>query len=492
MFKMLIVEDEFTDRKLIEEHIKKVLNSPRSYSLTIVETQKDAIDIIKNQRFDFAFVDSRLPCDDPQDEEWRDDAGKEVLEEIYCNYPDTRLFLISKYYGSHQAVLEIDDILRNLYPYIEITKISKTNLVGDDAYVMFRNKFKQQYVKWLKQFIKKISVQNKLKIKNAILAQGTLPAIEFKSEKWEPHHYFVDVLITKKELLDIISPNIMLITSESIGVDGVKRATHDNINYFIGSESWYCNMINQLDNLLDELTNLADSLSNEFSDQDMNTINIYLDNVHKFKNNVIEIGENEDKIAIEKRKKMRDKLFRFGTAPDAQAIKIGTHLLQSNNKIGGNEIEIYFPVHTLYEKDFSILIDKCDDLKCHSFKTHETKVNPITWGEGKQYQPTLFKEYFIFEQFGEDDYSSDIPSERLPDYLQKFVDKRFDYFGTLYVILRRGNSQKIYDCTYRRLYDEKDIDIFNDNKVFIKYLNDLIKKKIKALFVFEFLGWRQI
>lgn len=483
MLQILLAEDENSWQHVITEKLDAIIGS-NNYRVTTVETKRRALEIADEQMFDFALIDSKMPVDDPQGA-LQDDAAVEILEKLYSKNPTTRLLLITQYFGTHQNVLDIVPQLREKYPHIHIEQISKGGL-NDTKQLegTLEAKFRKEYESWLRSFIKGLDYSERETIKQAIISNHAIPRVRLNNNVWESAHYFLPQLIDKRGLANVFSPDITLAASECFGVDGVKQATHHiSQGYYKENDdntAWHSKAKDQLNKLLATLSEVK-SLLRKRSLQ-LPYLDTYEQNIRSFLKKLNAIDPNDKIPAVDDLTREVRENFRFGTSQNSTNIELGNH---KPIRYGANEFEIYLPVHLVYEDEFKKMSTECTRVVLCSLKTQERRQQPITSAENKQ--PVLHRELVIFEQDGNDEYAQDIPSERLPDYFEVFQTKGFEFFGRMYLVLRRGGQLQVYDCTYKPAI-QRDLNVFNNLSACLK---EGKKATVKAFYIFEFQSWRQ-
>ncbi|HAW49693.1 TPA: hypothetical protein DCX16_01900 [bacterium] len=94
--KILIVEDDYGDRFVLERRLKK-----DNYDVIIAETVNDAINIIEKEHFDLAIIDIRLPEKKDMKGERDMEGGYRVAEKLKGkNIP----FIFTTVYDSEEGV----------------------------------------------------------------------------------------------------------------------------------------------------------------------------------------------------------------------------------------------------------------------------------------------------------------------------------------------------------------------------------------------------
>jgi hypothetical protein len=287
-------------------------------------------------------------------------------------------------------------------------------------------------------------------------------------------------------LMKLVKPNLTLAASECFGINGIKQATHSLAQgFYIGPDGWYNNILTQVDHFIKTIEETNKFTCINIIDK-FPVLKQYLDNIKNFRKKTVKINNNHE-LATKSLPQLRNKYFSFGTSRKRKKFKIGKKDITRNDKINpkqGNEFEIYLPVHEIFKSEFKTLYDNCDSIKHHTWQSNEVYPLPQTWNVDSK-RPKIFKDYLVFNQRGEP-YPCDA-IQRLPECFEVFRNKHFEFFGNMYLVLKRQNGQiEINDCTYEQALP-KTSDYFD--KTLTKYLEE--NNDTTAYFIFEFNSWRQ-
>lgn len=287
----------------------------------------------------------------------------------------------------------------------------------------------------------------------------------------------------KRGILSSLFRDITLAASQCFGVDGVKQATHDiSQGYYKENDdntAWHSKAIDQVNKLLETLSEVKSLLASR--SVALRYLTTYEKHIQLFLQKLEQVDPKSQIPAVDDLTREVRTKFRFGTSPNSTPMKFGN---LEPTKWGKEEFEIYLPVHLVYEADFQNISTKCDRVVLCALESQEKRQHPKTWKGDKQ--PVLHREFMIFEQDGNDEYSENVPLKCLPGYFEVFQSKGFELFGRMYLVLRRNNQLQVYDCTYKPP-TQRDLNVLSNLSTYLEGK----KATVKAFYIFEFQSWRQ-